>query len=56
MTAKMDLSESAMTRISKTAHTELLERALKEGSKPAILLRNYLYKALGLTPAGEKKT
>lgn len=55
MTNKLDLSESAMTRISKTAYEELAARAIDDGTKPAIWLRRALYNALGLTPAGERR-
>ncbi len=50
----MDLSARLMARISKCAHAEMETQALAAGVKPSVLARALLYKALGLTPAGEK--
>ncbi len=50
----MDLSARLMARISKCAHDEMETQALAAGVKPSVWARAVLYKALGLTPAGEK--
>jgi predicted HicB family RNase H-like nuclease len=54
MTDRIDLSARLMARISRTAHQELAAMAREAGRKPSEWARAMLYKALKLTPAGEK--
>lgn len=50
----MDLTEKVLARVSKCAKEEIALRSKAKGQKPGQWVRDVLYGALRLTPAGEK--